>query len=305
MLTALSRGKAAVDEHIALAEEFDSSWREETASEILWVHTAPFVRYADFTRREENAIGADWLWWWVDADGYCFGALVQAKRIHYRGDSPQLNLRANGGQQMRNLFEAADIVGVPAAYLIYSGRAQQRREVCRAAHDLSCNRCARLSIALFPALEAKLAAFSTSQRDAANSAYSGAVPIEDLADTTTGHGAVYDLNLDAMEPGLRNFLRHGQAGARHVARTIFSIVAKSRLGQFSATTTERRSADETASEMFSSYPGDVAHYGVPYISHILRGLRSSPPAYVADVLAGRPLAQTPAPDVAGIVIVQS
>jgi len=305
LLDALSRGRTAVDEHTSLAEEFESSWREETASEILWVHSAPFVRYADFTRQQESRVGADWLWWWVDADRQCFGILVQAKRIHYRGDTPELDLRAKGGNQMRELFRTADMIGVPAAYIIFFGRSKERLKVCKENHSASCARCSRLSIALLPALEAGLAAFSSSQRDAATAAYNQAVPLEDLADPSTGYDEVYDLNLGALDLELQDFLRRGQAGARHVARTIFAIVANSRLGQLSAPSTGRDIAGETTFEVFSNYPDDVAHYGIPYYRHIFRGLRSAPPSYVTELMTGRPVTQPPGLDIAGIVVVQS
>ena len=165
LLGALARARSAVDDHISLAEEFGSSWREETASEILWVRAAPFVRYADFTRHEESAIGADWLWWWVDASDCAFGMLVQAKRVHRSGNDLLLDLRAKGGAQMRALFHSAALIGVPAAYIVYFGDLKRREEVCRSAHETTCRRCPQLGVAVFPALEAHLAAMSPSQRE--------------------------------------------------------------------------------------------------------------------------------------------
>jgi hypothetical protein len=54
--------------------------------------------YADFTRHEEAAVGADWLWW-VDDASECFGMLVQAKRLHCKGNTWTIDFQANKGEQ--------------------------------------------------------------------------------------------------------------------------------------------------------------------------------------------------------------
>jgi hypothetical protein len=66
------------------ADRIGISRREETISELLWVNAQPFVMCADFTHDEGKAVGADWLWWWVDGSGECLGMLAQAKRLHHQ-----------------------------------------------------------------------------------------------------------------------------------------------------------------------------------------------------------------------------
>src|SRR6266516_4777903 len=63
---ALTRARMGVEQHMVRAARAGISWREETVSELLWVSALPFVRCADFTHGEENKVGADWLWWWID-----------------------------------------------------------------------------------------------------------------------------------------------------------------------------------------------------------------------------------------------
>jgi len=76
LLSALAHARTVAEDHMIRADRIGISWREETISELLWVNAQPFVMCPDFTHHEENVVGADWLWWWVDSGGECFGMLV-------------------------------------------------------------------------------------------------------------------------------------------------------------------------------------------------------------------------------------
>jgi hypothetical protein len=69
LLAAFARARKRAERHMIGCERDGSSWREETISELVWQAARPYVMFADFTRRQEAAVGADWLWWWVDHDG--------------------------------------------------------------------------------------------------------------------------------------------------------------------------------------------------------------------------------------------
>ena len=160
LLSALTRARMVAEDHMTGANRVGISWREETISELLWVNAQPFVRCADFSRHEENVVGADWLWWWVDDRGECFGMLVQAKRLHHREGQPQLDFRHNGGQQMTRLFSVADRLQVPAVYALYFGGIEFHGMRCGKRHTSNCARCRRASISMITALQAELASGS-------------------------------------------------------------------------------------------------------------------------------------------------
>jgi hypothetical protein len=281
------------------ADRVGISWREETVSELIWVNAQPFVMCADFTRHEESVVGADWLWWWVDQSGECFGMLVQAKRLHYRDGQPQLDFRHNDGRQMVRLFRTAEQLQVPAVYALYLGGIEFRRMACSEGHTIDCGRCRRASVSLITAMQAELASLG-SPRDAANLAFQTSLPLEDFVNPAEA-GPVRDVNLSAVEPGLREFLLQEQLGARQVARELVRLVSANRSMQFSNDIADR--VVTAADPVFADLPPDRGHFSQPYFRHILRGLRAAVPDYVKDVLAG----QLPAPAVtrmvAGIVVV--
>jgi hypothetical protein len=76
VLTALTYARTVAEDHMIRADRAGISWREETISELLWVNAQPYILCADFARHEESVVGADWLWWWLDSSGECFGMLV-------------------------------------------------------------------------------------------------------------------------------------------------------------------------------------------------------------------------------------
>jgi hypothetical protein len=156
-------------------------------------------------------VGADWLWWWVDSGGECFGMLVQAKRLHHRGGQPRLDFRHNDGQQMSRLLSSARELQVPAVYALYFGGVESRGMICSEQHANDCERCRRASVSLITALQAELNS-GGSLRDAATLAFNMSVPLEDFVDPAVKAGPVQDLNLGEVEFGLSEFLLREQTG---------------------------------------------------------------------------------------------
>lgn len=59
----------------------------------------------------------------------------------------------------------------------------------------------------------------------------------------------------------------------------------------------------SAGSLFRDIPDDHGHFPVPYLAHMLRGLRAEAPDYVRDVLEGRTPPAWVTDRVAGIVVV--
>ena len=78
---ALVRARRAVLGHMREAQAVGLTWKEETITDLYLGRVQPEVKVRAFTRIEEGRPGADWLWWFVDPDGTCFGMLNQAKRL--------------------------------------------------------------------------------------------------------------------------------------------------------------------------------------------------------------------------------
>jgi hypothetical protein len=297
--SALTRARTAAERHMTAADRVGISWREETISELLWVNAQPHVSCADFTHHEESVVGADWLWWWVDSHCECFGMLVQAKRLHHRHGQPQLYLNCDGGWQMTRLLSAARELQVPAVYALYFGGTESRRIVCSPEHTSDCERCRRASVSLTTALQAQLNSLS-SPRDAANMNFRASKPLEDFVTPAATDGPVKDLNLDEIEPRLREFLLHEQMGARHVARELFRLISVERAKQLSADVADR--VVKAPDPVFTDLPLDRGHFTEPYFPYIFRGLRGGIPDYVNDVLAGQPPPSAIADKVGGVVV---
>ncbi len=295
----LTRAREAAERHMTGCERDRSSWREETISELVWQAARPWVMYADFTRYEEATVGADWLWWWVDDAGECFGMLVQAKRLHCVGNNWTIDFNANKGEQMQRLFRTAETFSVPAFYVLYMGGMDYRSNFsCGPNHHPECDPCRKVSVSVMAGLLARMV--GPSGRDGANAALNWSIPLEGLADSASE--PIYDLNWEQVDGDLRAFLLEGQTGARNVARILFREVSSARSGMFSLDVAERTSIDSDA--IFQNLPSDAAHFGVPYFDHIFRGLRRNPPAYVQDILAGQEPSRLVTRDVAGVVVIR-
>src|ERR1700722_14722910 len=102
---------------------------------------------------------------------------------------------------MARLFSAAEQLQVPAVYALYFGGVEFRRMGCSEGHTSDCERCRRASVSLITAIQAELASLG-SPRDAANLAFQTSLPLEDFVNPAEA-GPVHDLNLDEVEPGLR------------------------------------------------------------------------------------------------------
>jgi hypothetical protein len=303
LLAAFTRAREAAERHMADSDRDDVAWHEETVTDLLLRAARPRLSYHPFHRWQEARVGADWLWWWVEPSGECFGMLVQAKRMQRRADRFEIDLRAGDGTQMTRLFEASDALGVPAMYAVYLGTAAWRAPVTCGArpHPENCLQCRRATVSVLTGLQAQMAARSLSLRDAAGLVFSSAAPLEDLADPGGGPERVDDLNLDRVSDELKAFLLQRQAGARAVARTVLAMVAADRRGHFSAAVDERRELAVDA--VFTELIDDTGHFSRAYFPHVLQGLRRRPPDYLEAALGGDPPPLVAA-HAAGIVVVR-
>lgn len=150
LLTAFTRGRQAVDAYVSESARREHNWGEESATERLLMTVWPDVSYAQFNRRQEKAIGADWLWWFVDRTGESFGIIIQAKKMKQSKTGLTVDFKhpKNTGQQMDDLFATAHEFNLPAAYMLYCGDSRYRRDSnswCPACSgkDPHCRRCER------------------------------------------------------------------------------------------------------------------------------------------------------------------
>ena len=303
---AFTTARLAAEEHMQRAHRAGISWREETISELLWVHAHPHIFCADFTRHEESRVGADWLWWWIDDTGECFGMLVQAKRLHHSAAKqpvPELDYTHGQGGQFRSLMATANNFQVPAVYALYFGAVESRLGLTCISpqHGGGCEPCRRRSVSVITGLQVGYL-LGGSKRDAAAQSFMYSAALEDLAPMSHTHRPVLDVNLKFLRGNpLREFLLQEQSGARHVAREIFRIVSEMRAGQFSAATTERTLVD--SGNVFNDLPQDSGHFSHPYFAFVLRGLRHELPDTVRRILDGaRPGAELEG--IAGVVVVR-
>lgn len=308
---ALVAAREAVD---AMTEELalqDHDAPEEVLTIELCRTAYPHVEYALFNRHQEHTVGGDWVWWFVDSSGECFGILIQAKRMKRTasdGWSVDLDYPASDpGRQRRRLLSAADRLELCPAYVVYTEPARIGSNLeCKDHHGDGCGTCKRLGVGVVPGLIADRLVLWNAEHGPASLAldtYRYCIPLEDAVDPARGRDPVIDLNLRSIPSGhpLKDFLLNPQVGARAVAREVFRILSVERGGQFAAAApTMEPAADE---RLFSSLPGDAGHFGVPYFDHVLRGLRARSPDYVGQVLTG----EIPTPPVitglAGVVVV--
>ncbi|CRK56919.1 hypothetical protein [Alloactinosynnema sp. L-07] len=302
MVATLAAARRAAESFMSDMQRLELPWPEEHVTSVLWRAAAPVIKTAAFTSAQEGAVGADWLWWWIDSEGYCFGMLVQAKKLHRRGSRFTVDFGYRDGKQMGRLFETAELFAVPAVYALYCGDVDYRAGLsCGPQHRDPCARCSKAGVSMLAGLLAEQAGHDP--RYAAEEALGHSVALEDLADPTVAAGPIVDLNWRATEPQLRAFLAQGQQGAKHVARTIFSTVSRARAGMFSVAVEDHVNTDVPGEPVFPVLPMDRGHLRVPYFPHILRGLRTTPPGYVQDVLAGVEPPAWVRDKVAGVVVV--
>jgi hypothetical protein len=298
--TALANGRTACLEHMAACEMNDLQWSEEPVTEILLSRSAPPLRFATFTRRQEATVGADWLWWWVAPSGESFGMLVQAKRLYVNEARWRFKFDHNSGKQQRALFEAAELLNVAPVYNLYLGTQRFRGSAPCAAQSHTandCDDCAALAVSIMPAMLAEkhlvIDAESTYERSLALEA-----AFDNAEKQTAWLGAIDAYLTDEV----RAFLDTPQAGARAIARSLVDLVLAVREGQFSKNV-EEMVREEHLGSVFPELPGDFGHFGRPYMPTLLRGLVHSPPDYVVSLMAGDELGEAPADNVVGVAVV--
>lgn len=204
------------------------------------------------------------------------------------------------GEQMKRLFQTADLFQIPAVYMLYFGGPDYRKDLtCGPQHTSTCIRCQKASVSILAGLVAEL--ISLDPRHSAEDAFHESSPLEYLANPNIESGPIRDLHVRSLEPDLQTFLDLPQTGARHVARMIFKAVSEVRRRQFARARADL--LDEGATSLFSELPRDRGHFGAPYFQHVLRGLRSSIPPYVRDVLAGHEPSGSVTQHLGGIVVV--
>lgn len=109
------------------------------------------------------------------------------------------------------------------------------------------------------------------------------IPLEDLVDPAVPADPIWDVNLRGLtNSDLVAFLQRPQDGAREIARRIFRLVAAARAGALSAAVAEPITVP--GAPVFDDVPVDSGHFPGAYYVHILRGLRRSQPAYIAELV---------------------
>jgi hypothetical protein len=280
----------AVDRLMANMVDNGGMWREVAATQVLLSEACPPVCFQEFTSAEEAAAGADWMWWWVDRDGVCFGLLVQAKTLKVNGRQWTIDFgystKGDPRSQITKLIEAAEPYQVPAAYILYCGDRKYRATLkCDRTHgSVLCRDRERVGVSVVCALVAQRDV-SFYGKGAGVEAFHDAVPVEDIASPARADEPVHSL-VRKLDEELAQFLLQPQRGARRVAKELLRPLERIRRGQFSRAATLER-ATPVADALFRDVPADRGHFSVPYLAHVLRGLRTGVPDYVRDVMEGR------------------
>lgn len=303
---ALRQGRTAVDRLMTGMLEAGGMFREVTATQVLLSTASPRIRFVEFAADEEKENGADWLWWWVDRDGTCFGLLVQAKILKLNGKRWSIDFtyrtRGDDRTQLSKLIAAANRFHVAAAYVLYCGDSEYRATLnCDRAHDdVPCRARDRIGVSTVSALVAETAV-SLDARNSGVSAFHDAVSVEDIASPDRLDAPIVPL-ARGMAGDLDRFLRQPQRGSRRVAKELLRPVQRIRNGQFAGAAVMERAAPVT-SALFENVPNDYGHFSVPYLAHMLRGLRVEVPDYVRDVLDGRTPPAWVTDHLGGIVVI--
>ncbi|MFI8521008.1 DUF6615 family protein [Streptomyces sp. NPDC085481] len=301
----LRLARIAVDHHMAKRLDDDHMWKETTATDILLSTASPRIRYAEFNTAHEKEHGADWLWCWVDRDGTTFCLLVQAKILKTRGKRWSIDFtyksKGDNRPQISKLIAASDRYEAAAAYILYCGDAQYRATLeCDRRHaGVPCRERDRVGVSSFSALVAENAV-NYYGKDAGVAAFHAAIPLEDIAGPDNLDTPIVPLTRGLPED-LARFLRQPQRGARRVAKELLRPVEQIRIGQFTTAVLER--AKPVAGALFPDLPADRGHFSVPYLAHMLRGLRAEVPSYARDVLEGRTPPAWVTDHLAGIVVI--
>lgn len=293
---ALATARNSVAEALASGSLFGPTPDEEVLTWILLstaARSTASLTVRTFTRSEESQLtGADWIWWWEGEPHQWFGCLVQAKRLQPETSGPTFDYsytpRPSGTQpdppsQLQRLLDAADVLSVPAAYVLY------RAPDLGLPADWSCDYISidwGTSAATF--LPAELVNEWVSYPHLADD-LSSVRPLECLAcpfECETAVLAWYASRL--ADPETRRILRQPPTTpARRAFRALFIELARLRSTQLRGSSTGQR---------------DQTHSGFAIGEHFARGMRT-PPWYVDAVLQGAVVADDIPHGVAGVVVV--
>lgn len=292
---------------VAAAKRRGFSPKEESLTDHLLSKLPADASVRTFTRAEENrASGADWLWWWTDGVEW-FGSLVQAKRRlpgsqpYDFAYTPRASRRNPVPQpQIVTLLDAAAALGVPAVYALYN-----HGQLPANAHDL-CGRtggerpCTRLAVAAVPALVAQN--WSGTGVDVA--AYSK--PIECLACPSNAQ-RISPYLAWCTTPQVVTVVRDAASLPRVVAAGLLQQVAEVRMGQLRSASGPPRSATISLGQgaVVTDVGDDMGHFSEPWVSHIMRGLRSVAPRWLAALAQGDAVEVDLPVGLAGVVIVHA
>ncbi len=305
-LAGLRGARIVAQRHMRTRVEHGGMWDERTVTHLLLAeaHEVGQIRYAEFTQPEEREVGADWIWWFIDRSNECFGMLVQAKTLSTtNGRNYRINFGYRKSEQITRLCDNAKLLGVPPVYVLYCGDVTYRSSLgCtpQCEQPLICDECERKSVAVLPGIIAhKTMEYDRSKT--ARIAYQFASPLESIGEPAPKGRRLYLAWADVTDPALKSFLTRPQSGARGIAKSILEQVLRMRMGHASAITGD--GVDARANAVFHEYPEDRGHFSVPYMPHVLDGLRSSPPEYVSMFIESGNVPDAIVQTARGIVVV--
>jgi hypothetical protein len=222
VLAGFSRIRATAETYTDKSDFAGDGWTEEDVTAVCVIEGRPHVQVVRFNRNQEglgqNALGADYLWWWIDSSsGECFGMLVQAKRLKLANGQWHVDISHRDGGQLSDLLRTAEQLQVPAVYSIYTGgliyRAslpclhQEAVEGMRKAAPVppgttassglpaggrECGRCRRIAISMVTAYQ--LTSLWQSATATGETVLTESVPLEDLVDPAVPSIPVWDVN---------------------------------------------------------------------------------------------------------------
>lgn len=284
--------------HAAAADRAGFMAHEQALTEIVLTRASSAAHVRTFNQREEARTGADWLWWWRGG-GEWFGVLVQAKRNKPVRSKPSYDFgyrSGSGSRQVDLLLHAARHFGVPAMYVLYNHppipRAVAVSSPC-CVHAYEGWR-TRLRVAVVPALVAQTLV------GAEERAVQYARPLECLVCRGRMPRLIPSVWTSISDDQLIEYLTGSAASLpRLVSLSILAQVADQRLGQFRQSEFPLQTGLDERDNVFTDLPSDGGHFSEPYFDHVLRGLRSKPPWYIAAALDGAPWEEV-AQDLEGI-----
>ena len=252
-------------------------WKEQTVTDLLAQALMPEICVVRPSGYEESVIGADILWWFVEErTKEAFGMLCQAKNLKRNIDQDfAVDVGYNNGEQLANLLQSEDIFGVTSNYLIYSGHPSYRAGLKldgRAEHAAYA-----LTLASSSVVE-KNFVMGFSGSGLASAIIDSSTPLESVLTPDRKN----KLAFPGMRQWMRNspdeesaeefirFLQEPQTGVREMARHMMKM--KLSIGEFSVL--------EANPDLESSIFPRIQEVPRAFES-VLRGLRSSPPPYLA------------------------